>query len=57
MLVNVTQRVAAGTSVILGGRKSNGNGNGTAAAAAAAAATAATNKNYEIKPPTRAASE
>ncbi|XP_023172657.1 heterogeneous nuclear ribonucleoprotein Q-like isoform X1 [Drosophila hydei] len=55
MLVNVTQRVAAGTSVILGGRKSNGNGNGTAAAAAAAAATAATNKNYEIKPPTRAA--
>ncbi|KRG02210.1 heterogeneous nuclear ribonucleoprotein R isoform X17 [Drosophila mojavensis] len=54
MLVNVTQRVAAGTSVILGGRKSNGNGNGTAAAVAAAAATATTNKSYEIKSQTRA---
>lgn len=57
MLVNVTQRVAAGTSVILGGRKSNGNGNGTAAAVAAAAATATTNKSYEIKSQTRASSE
>lgn len=55
MLANVTQRVAAGTSAILGGRKSNGNGNGTAAAAAAATAT--TNKNYEIKSQTRASSE
>ncbi|XP_064549390.1 heterogeneous nuclear ribonucleoprotein Q isoform X10 [Drosophila montana] len=52
MLVNVTQRVAAGTSVIISGRKSSGNGT---AAAAATSPAATVNKNYEIKPQTRGA--